>query len=323
MPGRQVGWAFIGASGWVESRFAPSVLAAGHRVVGAFGSSAAGSARFAATYGCASYDSLAELVADDAVDVVWVASPTAQHDAHARIAADAGRAVLVEKPLTVDADSAQALAADLTSTNRLTATGFQHRFNPGVVALADALAEGRIGTLSSLVLHHATPGPDRPGGWRADLAQSGGWSIGDLGTHLLDLAQFLLGDELDFWAARLSSPGRSLTVDDLCWIMLGHGPATVVIRASTGTPGPPSYIEASGTAGWVRLTDFWAGGGRLTDSTGHATDIPPADPYVAQVRAFSAAVDGARWTGATLADGALVARWHAAAHACTAAGPAR
>jgi 1,5-anhydro-D-fructose reductase (1,5-anhydro-D-mannitol-forming) len=287
------------------------VRAAGHRVVGAFGSAPAGSARFAEKHECKAFGSLEEMFADDAVEAVWVASPTVLHPAHARAAAAAGHAVLVEKPLAVDVDSAQSLADELGKQGVLAVTGFQHRFNPGVLAVAEALAG--VGGLSSLVVHHAIAGPPRPAGWRADPAQSGGWSIADLGTHLLDIAQFLVGD-LDFWAGRLSSPGRGLDVDDVSWVMLAHGEATVVVRASTGVPGPPSYIEAGGAEGWVRSTGFWTGGGRLTDSAGRDVEIPAADPYVAQVRAFSAAVRGtAAWTGASIEDGMRVMRWHVAA----------
>jgi predicted dehydrogenase len=157
-------------------------------------------------------------------------------------------------------------------------------------------------------------GPATPAAWRADAAMSGGWSIADLGTHLIDLAGFLFGD-LGFCAARLSSPGRSLAVDDLSLVVLSCGEATVVVRASTGTPGPASSIEACGTEGWLRLTGFWGGGGQLTDSFGTVFGLEPADPYVAQVKAFSAAVRGAAWTGATLADGVRIAELTEAARA--------
>jgi predicted dehydrogenase len=310
-----VGWGFVGSGGWVASRFAPAVRAAGHRVVGAFGSSAAGSARFAESFGATGYGSLAELLADDAVQAVWIASPTDAHPAHARAAAAAGRAVLVEKPLAANLAEARRLAADLGRTPAPVAVGFQHRFNPAVAAVAAALADGRIGTLSSLVLQHGFAGPPEPTAWRADPDRSGGWSIADLGTHLLDIALHLLGD-LDFWSARLSSPGRGLAVDDLCWVVLARGEATVVLRASTATPGPASYLEASGTGGWVRVTDFWAGGGRLTDSTGRDDLLPAVDLYAAQAAAFSAAVLGGPWPGAGLRDGVRVAALLEAARRC-------
>lgn len=295
-----VGWAFVGTSGWVASRFAPSVVAAGDRVVGAFGSSPAGSARFAEQFGCSAYRSLDDLLADSAVDAVWVASPTAQHPEHTLAAARAGAAVLVEKPVAVDANGAHQLADALAGLPVLVGIGFQHRFNPAVHAVAAAL--GGIGTLSSLVVQHAVAGPPAPKTWRADPARSGGWSIADLGTHLLDIARTLLGD-VGFWAARLSSPGRGQEVDDLSWVMLEHGPATVVVRASNGTPGPPSMIEATGTEGWVRVTDFWTGGGRLTDSTGRDEQLTAVDLYTTQAAAFSAAVGGTTWSGASLLDG--------------------
>lgn len=296
-----IGWAFIGTSGWVSSRFAPSVLAAGHRVVGAFGSSAAGSAHFAERFGVTAYRDLDELLADDAVDAVWVASPTARHPEHARAAAAAGRAVLVEKPVAANAAEARALASGLSGGPAVTGTGFQHRFNPAVGAVADALARGQVGELASLVIQHSIAGPATPTAWRADPA-NGGWAIGDLGAHLLDIARVLLPGAR-FWAARLSSPGRGLAVDDESWVMLAHGEATVVIRASTGAPAAESYIEAVGTKGWVRATGFWPGGGRITGSDGRDAELGAADLYARQVAAFSAAVGGAPWTGATLDDG--------------------
>jgi predicted dehydrogenase len=276
-------------------------------VVGAFGSSAEGSARFAERFDATPYPSLAALLADDAVQVVWIGSPSDAHPAHARAAAAAGRAVLVEKPVAVDADEATRLAQDLSGVPVAVGVGFQHRFNPAVAAVAAALADGRVGTLSSLVIQHGFAGPPRPTPWRTEPERSGGWSIADLGTHLIDIARDLLG-EVEFWSARLTSPGRGLPVDDLSWVMLAHGEATVVLRAGTGAQTPASSIEASGTDGWVRVTDFWTGAGRLTDSTGRDEPIAPVDLYAAQVRAFSRVLDGAAWPGASLRDGVRVAQ---------------
>lgn len=309
---RQVGWGFIGTSGWVAGRFALAVQAAGHRVIGGFGSSADGSARFAERFGVKPYASIDDMLADDAVEAVWIASPTALHPGHARAVAAAGKPMLVEKPVAATAPMARELAADLAGATALTAVGFQHRFNPAVAAVADALASGRLGTVTSLVIQHAIAGPAAPTTWRADPA-SGGWAIADLGAHLLDTAWYLLPGA-SFWASRLTSPGRGLPVDDEAWVMLGRGEATVVIRAATGGPGSASYIEAVGTGGWVRAEGFWAGTARVTDSVGRDEEIAPDDLYVVQVAAFSAAVAGTgAWQGATLGDGVRVSELLAAA----------
>lgn len=301
---QETGWAFVGSSGWVTGRFAPSVRAAGQRIVGAYGSSAAGSARFAAEFDCRAYGSLDELLADDAVDVVWIASPTDLHPRHALAAADAGRAVLVEKPLAPDGAAGRALAEDLAKAGTVAATGFQHRFNPALAVLARALDEGRVGTVSALLVQHGGRGPAAPSAWRRDPVRSGGWSVADVGTHLIDIVRALLG-EVEFCAARLSSPTRGLAVDDLSWLMLRRDEATAVLRASSGSPGPTA-IELSGSEGWLRISDFWGGGGVLTDSEGRTEVLEPVDLYAAQVAAFSATVHGAAWAGATLADGAKV-----------------
>jgi hypothetical protein len=80
----------------------------------------------------------------------------------------------------------------------------------------------------------------------------------------------------------------------------------VVVRAATGAAGPASFIEAIGSEGWVRAEGFWAGKARVTDSAGRDEELPAADLYAAQVAAFSAAVAGAWWAGATIADGVRV-----------------
>jgi predicted dehydrogenase len=246
------------------------------------------------------------MLADDAVEAVWIASPTALHPEHARAVAAAGKPMLLEKPVAATAAAARQLAGDLAGTRVLIATGFQHRFNPAVAAIAAALASGQIGTLSSLVIQHSIAGPAVPTAWRADPA-SGGWAIADLGAHLLDIAGRLLPGSR-FWAARLTSPSRGLPVDDESWVLLARGEATVVIRAATGAAGPASFIEAIGSEGWVRADGFWAAGApaRITDSAGRDEELPAIDLYAAQAAAFSAAVTGTEWTGATLADGVRV-----------------
>jgi predicted dehydrogenase len=212
--------------------------------------------------------------------------------------------MLLEKPVAATAAAARQLAAGLAGTTALIGTGFQHRFNPAVAAVAQALANGQVGTVSSLVIQHSITGPAVPTAWRADPA-SGGWAVADLGAHLLDIAGCLL-PQTRFWAARLTSPSRGLPVDDESWVLLASGEATVVIRAATGAAGPASYIEATGSQGWIRADGFWMGAARVTDSAGRDEELPATDLYAAQVNAFSGAVAGPEWEGATLADGVHV-----------------
>lgn len=301
-----VGWAFIGSSGWVTGKFAQAVVDAGQKVVGAFGSLPAGSVEFAQRYDCTAFQSLEEMLDHPAVEAVWVASPTAQHVDHALAVHAAGKAVLVEKPLAIDARSAGRLCEGVVPQPNLpAATAFQHRFNPSVVAVKALLDGGTLGEISSMLIHHSVIAPGTPTGWRRDPLQSGGWSVTDIGTHLLDIAGYLFGN-VEFWASRLSSPGLGLGVDDLSIIILSSGQTSIVVRASTGTSGPDSLIEVSGSDGWARMADFWGGAGTLTHSVQGVHHIAPADPYVQQVAAFSAAVRGAEWCGATLDDGRRV-----------------
>jgi predicted dehydrogenase len=190
--------------------------------------------------------------------------------------------------------------------------GFQNRFNPGVRLLRDALRDGQFGRVVSLYVRHSSPAPGSPLGWRADPA-GGGWAIGDIGTHLLDISRMLLG-ELEPVGARLSSPALGLEVDDVATLLLSAGDANVVVHAATAVRGGPSLIELEGTDGWARLTDFWTGGGTLHTSWGEVL-FEPADSYVEHVGAFARALGGEKWDGSVLADGVWASRmmkWAAA-----------
>jgi predicted dehydrogenase len=300
-----VKWGFIGSSGWVRSQFAPSVILAGNRVGGAFGSSPAGSAEFAAEFDCTAYESLEELITDPTLDALWIASPTGLHERHVLKAALTGKALLIEKPLAPDISTAERIAGALKSSTSVVSMGFQNRFHPGIRLLHEALRDGKFGRVVSLYVRHSSPSPGLPSGWRADSA-SGGWAIGDIGTHLLDIARMLLGD-LRPVGARLSSPALMLSVDDVATLLLASGDANVLIHAATAVRGGPSLIELEGTDGWARLTDFWSGGGTLQTSWGEVS-FDPADTYVEQVRAFSSAVEGGNFDGSGIVDGVWASR---------------
>ena len=101
------------------------------------------------------------LVADPDVDAVLVASPGDTHEDYVRACLAAGRPVLCEKPLASTADAARRVVdAEAAVGRRLVQVGFMRRFDPGYVALRDALDAGRVGAPSSCTRSTAT-GPCR------------------------------------------------------------------------------------------------------------------------------------------------------------------
>jgi len=162
--------------------------------------------------GVRAHGSYAALVADPDVDVVYVASPHSLHLEHARLAFEAGKHVLCEKPLTLSAGDAEELVALARRHDRFLMEDMWTACHPVVRALASGLREGRFGTPRHL---HAELGfvvdPD-PASRMLDPAL-GASALLDMGIYPLTLAHLLLGEAVSLRAeADLSERGIDLDV---------------------------------------------------------------------------------------------------------------
>ena len=101
---------------------------------------------FAAAYGGTAHGSYEDLVNDPQVDVVYVASPHALHDEHTRLALEAGKPVLCEKPMTLDADSAALLFEEAAARGLFLMEAMWTACHPTIRKLLALLASGQYGT---------------------------------------------------------------------------------------------------------------------------------------------------------------------------------
>lgn len=133
------------------------------------------------------------LVLDDpAVDAVAIATPDHTHRKIAIDALMAGKPVLLQKPMALDAGECRAIiAAAERSGTRLTVS-FMHRHFPEVMWLQDQLASGRLGQVQELRLRNATPGADWAD-WLYTAGAVAGGVVMQLGVHGIDLCQHLFG----------------------------------------------------------------------------------------------------------------------------------
>jgi predicted dehydrogenase len=301
--GKPVTWGLIGTTGWAGDAFAPAVLRGGGILVAGAGSTPEKSKAFAARFGLErSYRTVEELLADDHIEAVWIASPNHLHFRHAMLALDAGKHVLLEKPMATSVSEAQQLATRALQEQCTTAVGYMHRFNPAHRHIRQLLQDQTVGPVCLVRLHHFAPSTELPSAWRQSLQLSGGgWVVNDVGTHLVDLMQFLLG-RVELIGAQLDTPYFHLPTDDIAVLLLRCGETIGIVDVSSGAPGGPSRIEFYGTLEFGTLIDSWGGGGRLCMGQ-TSVEFPVEDIYARQVHAFNQAVRGNTWEGATWADG--------------------
>jgi predicted dehydrogenase len=238
----QLGWGVLGPGRIARSFVEDLALVPDGRLVATGSRSAERAASFAGQYGGRAHGSYEELVADPAVDVVYVATPHALHDAHVRLCLEAGKAVLCEKPMTLDAGTTSALFAEAESRGLFLMEAMWMACHPTIRTMLRLLADGAHGTPRQV---HADLGfvVDVPPTDRLmDLALGAG-ALLDMGIYPLTLAHLVLGEPERLEAvADVSATGVDL---DVAISGLYPGGATAALTASMTSCSPRTATVAT------------------------------------------------------------------------------
>lgn len=226
------------------------------------------------------------VVARDDIDIVDICTPGDSHMPIALAALGAGKHVLCEKPLanSVGEASAMVAAAQVArAAGKRSMVGFNYRRVPAVALARQLVAEGRLGQLRhvrGVYLQDWLVDPSVPLAWRMRRESAGSGAIGDIGAHIIDLAQFLTGETLSALSARsrtfiterplpagptvsLGGQGGStmgeVTVDDAVVMHAELGPALATFEATRMATGRKNAlrIELNGSRGSLAF-DFEA-----------------------------------------------------------------
>jgi predicted dehydrogenase len=184
-------WGIMGP-GWIAERFTESVQAHSHQTIAGVGSrSLARSKAFADTFGVpAAYGSYEELAAAADIDIVYVCTPHNFHHSAAMLAIDAGKHVLIEKPIGLNAVQARDIAARATAAGVFAAEAMWSFFLPKFDMIRQVLDAGTLGTVTTVLAEY---GEHFERSHRIfDPALAGGPLL-DLGTYPLALITEVLG----------------------------------------------------------------------------------------------------------------------------------
>ncbi|OKK04936.1 dehydrogenase [Streptomyces sp. CB03234] len=184
-----------------------------------------------------------DLVARDDVDVVDICTPGDSHAEIAIAALEAGKHVLCEKPLAntvAEAEAMVAAAERARARGRVAMVGFNYRRVPAMTYARGLIEEGRLGALRHVrvtYLQDWLVDPDFPLTWRLQRAHAGSGALGDLGAHIVDLAQYLAGEPLVGVSALIETFVRERP--------LLAGASAGLSGASAGLPAPAGLLAAS------------------------------------------------------------------------------
>jgi predicted dehydrogenase len=139
------------------------------------------------------YDNEAALLADPEVEAVYIASPVFCHARQITLAAQAGKHILCEKPLTLTLAEGRAAVAACRRNKVLLQEGYMMKFHGAHQRIKELIDAGKLGKLVYLRAQLSCWYPPIPGAWRQNPKTGGGGALMDMATHLLDLLEFFAG----------------------------------------------------------------------------------------------------------------------------------
>lgn len=234
-----------------------------------------------ADFGVPCETSLQSFLTRQDLDAICICTPSGLHAQQTIAAAQAGKHVLVEKPLALNLADADAMLTACQNANVLLAVALQRRTDPQFIAIHEAIAAGELGRL---VLGNVTIPYVRPqsyydsADWRGTWALDGGGALMNQGVHLIDLLLWFMGD-LAAVQAEAGTLAHEIEVEDCITAALRfqNGALGSIVATTAAAPGFPHRVEVYGTLGGVQIEGErilrWEGGGSQRSST--TDDIGP------------------------------------------------
>ncbi|MDR1798314.1 MAG: Gfo/Idh/MocA family oxidoreductase [Bifidobacteriaceae bacterium] len=202
---RELAWGIM-ATGRIAASFAQAVMADGARVAAVGSRDQAKADALAAQYGIGhAHGSYEDLCADPAVDIVYVATPHPFHLAGALMAIEAGKPVLIEKPIALSEAQAKAIAAAARRRGVFAMEAMRTRFLPHMTEVRQIVAGGELGELR-VIMADTTHNSGHPMTYRTHVLELGGGALLDLGVYSAALAHQFLGEPAAIQASAVLEP---------------------------------------------------------------------------------------------------------------------
>lgn len=246
-------WGIL-ATGGIAHMFTDDLVQNGHTVQAVGSRNQASADAFAEEFGIpTAHSSYEALVNDPDVDVIYVSTPHPFHAEHATLALNAGKHVLIEKPIALNAREARQIVDLAASKNLLVLEAMWTRFLPHMVRIREILASGTLGDVRSLLADHTQDMPDDPA-HRINALELGGGALLDLGVYPVSLAHAVFGAPDSILA---SASFKSTGVDaQVATIFRYPGGQIATTFTASNTRGPTS-ATIIGTDGRIDIDAVW------------------------------------------------------------------
>jgi UDP-N-acetyl-2-amino-2-deoxyglucuronate dehydrogenase len=213
--------------------------------------------RLAKAYGGSVYDNLKSFFRHKPMEIVLIGSPSGLHSEHGIAAAHQGLHVLIEKPIDITVDRADALIAACEKARVKLGVFFQDRVSSDFMKLRDLIDSGKLGNpvlMSARIKWYRPPEYYEQSRWRGSWALDGGGALMNQGIHTVDLLLWLLGDIVSVQAKAITAL-HDIEVEDtvVASFEFSSGAVGTLEVATSVYPGYPRRVELTWSEGTIVL----------------------------------------------------------------------
>ncbi|MGX8012430.1 Gfo/Idh/MocA family protein [Mesorhizobium sp. ORM8.1] len=300
MNGQTVRFGLIGAGVASETHARELRRISGASLEAVFARDREKAAAFGATFSIPRfYCDISEFLADSDIDAVIITTPNGRHLDYAVAAAKAGKHLIVEKPLEINEDRASRIIAACRDAGKRLFVIYQRRYS---AAARQALSDIRSGALGRILLinivdnQYRSPAYYRKDAWRGTKSVEGGGCLMTQSTHLVDLAQYLVGPIRSVFALTETAYHAIETEDvAVAAFQFTNGTLGTLSSSTAAFPGQRHLLTISGTEGSIIINGehdeivF-----RQTKSDRAASNIPQSFSFADPIEPRDYPTDGQR-----------------------------
>ncbi len=294
---KKLRWGIIGAGDIVRKRIIGAIRSdKSSELVAVARANAELAEEFAREFGISRwYANHREMISDDEIDAIYVASPVFLHSEHAIAAAEAGKHVLCEKPMAMDrAECSRMIAASEANGVRL-GVAYYRRYYPVIARIRQALAGSEIGrpvVVQMNTFEAFDPEPEHPRRWFIEKEKSGGGPMMDFGCHRIEILLDLFGKPIRVEAINANAIlGREVEDTSMALFEFESG-VCGSLSVTHAAAESIDRFDIYGTSGSMHIASLNKGQIEITTPAGTAIEShPPSENFhVPLIEDFSRAV---------------------------------
>jgi predicted dehydrogenase len=265
-------WGILGPGGIAKAFAADLQLLEGHSIAAVGSRTLANAQSFASSFGGTAYGSYEELVADSAIDAIYVATPHPAHKDNVILALNAGKAVLCEKPFSVNAREAQEMIDAAQINNVALMEAMWARFLPHYAKVREIIASGVLGKIHTIHADHGQRLADQNIPRLVEPTLAGG-ALLDLGIYPVSFAHMILGNP-----SKITSSGvlTDKGVDAQTSMIFDYADGAQAVLNTTMIEQTPCRAVVAGLNGWLEIdrTFYNPASMRVILNDGTVTEYP-------------------------------------------------